>query len=565
MSTASRTASARAIAITLGISLAAAGLGLAATPASAAQLGAGASSFFQAAAGQDGQADAGAEADASGIGGFFVQQGDQGGSISGGPSGGAALPQPAAGDDPAPAATDEGGASRGDTVDARAAREAAAAAAAQAATETPAAPDVDLVVEATPTVVLEGEPATILSYTGSMGYEDQTDTYPFAPEISGIYRLGISEMMAGMYVDVSVLDHLGETLEWHTLENGEGYTVELMAGEQYTIEVMQSYSELGAYTLDIGCQKEAVDITGVTAITDSVDFDGQVVPYTLDCQQTGLYHFEISQMAAGMYVDLQVYDHLGQEVGWRTLENGEGDSLELVAGEQYTIAVEQSYDQLGAYTLNIGTPKPAVAIGGDVLSLSDSVVFEDQLNVYTYTPAVSGVYGLEISRIKADTDLYVYVADDLGQLVEDEYIYGDDDDKNLSFNLEAGKSYQLCVEQYNGYDTYVMRLGVANAILDVTGLGAVADEITFDDQENVYTVTAAGDTLQVQVSNLASSTADSFSLEVEVRDSLGNVLGETYPGYSADAPLSIKTQPGSVYSIVVEQDEGLGSYTLLAQ
>lgn len=89
-------------------------------------------------------------------------------------------------------------------------------------------------------------------------------------------------------------------LMWDKYENNimdswsESATVNLDAGETYEFQIRQD-EKIGSYVLNIGFQKESVDLTNVTVLYDSIEYTDQKNVYTFTAHVAGRYHFELSE------------------------------------------------------------------------------------------------------------------------------------------------------------------------------------------------------------------------------------------------------------------------------
>ena len=81
--------------------------------------------------------------------------------------------------------------------------------------------------------------------------------------------------------------------------NGEGLTIkDMQAGETYQIQVRQ-YSGYDMYNLNLGLQKETVDISEYSSVSDSIQYTDQRNVYTYTPSLTGKYRFEIQDLTDG--------------------------------------------------------------------------------------------------------------------------------------------------------------------------------------------------------------------------------------------------------------------------
>lgn len=296
-----------------------------------------------------------------------------------------------------------------------------------------------------------------------MEFIDQRNVYLFTPPVTGRYRFEISDLAKGTdhKVNLLVFNSGGgeEDSTSYGIANGEGLTIANMhAGQTYEIQVRQ-YSGYDSYNLNIGYQKESIDISGYNVIADSIQYRDQKNVYFFTPTITGRYRFEISNLTKGSSnkVNLYVFNSRDGEEGSTNygIMNGEGLTIkDMQAGETYQIQVRQceGYDM---YSLNIGLQKSTVDISG-YSSVSDSIQYTDQRNVYTFIPSLSGKYRFEIQDLTegSNNKVNVLVFNSRGG-EEGLTNYGIANGEWLEIeDLQAGETYQVQVRHYYGYDSY---------------------------------------------------------------------------------------------------------------
>lgn len=287
-----------------------------------------------------------------------------------------------------------------------------------------------------------------ITYNGSINSEEQTDSYDLAASVSGFYRFYMSDMVNGFEVKAYVYDSDGNEIGGtYGLGNDEGFTCELEKKNNYIIKVM-NYSNTGNYTLNIGQPKKSVDITNFDVINDYIEYTEQQNNYTFVPSISGIYRFELSDIINKFRLKLYVYDQLGYEVGGSYgLGNYEGATVDLTAGETYTIKIIQ-YENSGSYILSIGKQQATIDISGQT-KISDNIAYTDQQIVYTYTPSVSGEYTISLQDMMSGFRVKLYIHDSLDYEISG--TYGLENNDEITAELTADKTYTIYLIQYEEY------------------------------------------------------------------------------------------------------------------
>lgn len=187
----------------------------------------------------------------------------------------------------------------------------------------------------------------------SIVFDNQQNNYEYVPAVSGLYRFWIKECQQGFEAALFVLDDEG-----YTVNAGSGYSrddgieVELTAGETYTFRVEQN-GDHGAYTVAIGAQKPTVDISGMTTVIDSIQFEEQVNNYTFTVDSYG-FAVRVRDITAGQELSIVILDENGYSVNAGSVSRVD-DSIEvteLEEGKIYTICVRHN-SGFGSYELYI--------------------------------------------------------------------------------------------------------------------------------------------------------------------------------------------------------------------
>lgn len=297
----------------------------------------------------------------------------------------------------------------------------------------------------------------------SVEFKDQRNVYIFTPPITGKYRFEISDLTKGSdhKVNLFVYNSGGgvEASTSYGIANGDGLTIPSMqAGQTYEVQVCQ-YSGVDSYNLNVGYQKASIDITGYNVVTDSIQYCDQKNVYFFTPTVTGRYRFEISNLTKGSdnKVNLYVWNSRDGKEGSTSYGIANGDGLtikDMQAGETYQIQVRQ-YSGYDMYNLNVGLQKETTDIS-KYNSVSDSIQYTDQRNVYTFTPSSSGKYRFEIQGLAdgSDNKVNILVFNSRGG-EEGSTSYGVASGEGLEiFDMQAGETYEVQVRYYSGYDSY---------------------------------------------------------------------------------------------------------------
>lgn len=185
----------------------------------------------------------------------------------------------------------------------------------------------------------------------SIEYKEQCNVYKFTTKYNGTYRFEITNKMADCTLDIYIDDEFGESIDdVHINSNGNGVSVYLKKEKTYKVYVYQD-SGTSSYTLNVGYQKPAVDISDYDQLTDSLQFEEQCNAYKFTAVEDCTYIFEVSEIKSGSSVYMAAYNHLNETIdNESSCNNGDSISVKMKAGETYHINVEQS-EGLPSYTL----------------------------------------------------------------------------------------------------------------------------------------------------------------------------------------------------------------------
>ena len=284
-------------------------------------------------------------------------------------------------------------------------------------------------------------------------YKGQEIKYTYSPAVDGVYRFYIAQINNGITVSMYVYDAAGYRVDYNTgIGQNSGVTVNLESGQTYTVIVKQS-SSMGNFTMNIGPQQPAVDITDYTVIADSTKYSSQTNNYIFTARETGVYRFQIDQINNGITVSLYLFDAAGYKVDYNTsIGQGSGITVSLSAGQTYLLQVKQS-SNYGAYTMTIGLQKETLDISSYSL-IRDSIQYNGQVNKYIFRPSSSGKYTFGIEDAMSGMQVSIYVYDDADYRINN--YTGMSSGRTMSADLEANKTYYIQVRYSSDYGTYTL-------------------------------------------------------------------------------------------------------------
>lgn len=191
-----------------------------------------------------------------------------------------------------------------------------------------------------------------------------------------------------------------------------------------------------------------------------------------------------------------------------------------------------------------------------IQTISGTMTEEGQVDQYTFTPAIDGWYTFQLSEVRADIYFEMCLLDRLGAVVDYGYYVGNG--AYICAELNAGETYTFEIYQYDGLGDYILNIGEQPPTIDISAYSAVNDSVAFADQRNVYTFVPEYDgNYTIELAEVRNG----IYLNVTIFDRLGAEVDSIW--YAGNGTYMIpQLNAGETYTIVVEQEESLGSYTL---
>lgn len=287
----------------------------------------------------------------------------------------------------------------------------------------------------------------------------------------------------------------------------------------------------------------------------SINSNDQEDVYSLTVSISGYYRFDLSNMVNGFSVKLKVFDSSGNPIRERNgLANNDGVTCELEQGDTYTIKVMQ-YSNIGDYILTIGQQKETVNISNHDI-VYDSIEYTGQKNEYIFVPSLDGVYRFDLSDVISGVSFKCQVFDSLNFSKKERNGIGNGD--GFDVYLNAGEVYTIMISQYNNAGSYTLSIGKQQPTQDISEQNSVAGNITYTNQDNIYTFTpSSSGEYTFNFINMVSG----FSVKFRVYNALGYSIKERNGiGNEDSVPLDLNV--GETYTIHIIQYNSIGSYDI---
>ena len=176
------------------------------------------------------------------------------------------------------------------------------------------------------------------SFSGSITYTGQIDTYTYVAPVTGKYRFDLTsdnvKMDYRFYLYASNNAQLASTFY-----SNKGKTVDLVEGETYRIEIKQN-SGLENYTINIGVPDRISNVEGNT-ISGNLTYTDQENLYTYTAPVSGKYKFTFGTDDAKSDYRFYVISAINEQIASSYYLN-RNKTVQLEAGQVYTIKVKQS-------------------------------------------------------------------------------------------------------------------------------------------------------------------------------------------------------------------------------
>lgn len=225
--------------------------------------------------------------------------------------------------------------------------------------------------------------------------------------------------------------------------------------------------------------------------------------YAYTAPRDGRYYIKVTDVSANCYIDGGIYDNLGNTVDDLWGSGDHGTMVQLEEGHDYTIKISQYSGKNSNFKVSVTAQKETTDIS-EISEVKDQITFDQQKNVYTFTPKVNGKYRFEITDKTANAKFKLMAWDAYDSNIMDVTAGGYEDGKTIE--LEADTTYTIQVRQYKGVGQYTLHICQQKEKIDVSGYTEINDKIEFDQQSTGYKFVApVTGTYVIQLANLRSN------------------------------------------------------------
>lgn len=394
--------------------------------------------------------------------------------------------------------------------------------------------------------------------TGEIAEKNKTYQWTLTAPVDGRYFVWLSDIYSGYYIKMYVYNSLGERVTYDSsIYNREGLYMDLTAGT-YTIELSYG-SGLTTYNINVGFAKPSADISAYTQVNDQMEFTRQIIKYTFVPTVSGIHYFSLAEMTGNAEMYMAMYNRLNERVSYDSyVSNGEGLKVELVAGETYTLYIENAYGYLTNFILNIGKQQPTAIIDG-YNYINDAMSFNHQVNYYQFT-ATKIDCRIDVVNMVSGAEVDIYLYNYLGERVSYATYCSNGEGLNTS-KLVIGQTYTVkVIYRYLNTD-YTLRVISPEADFAVTSNSGVTDTMEYGGQVNNYAYTATHDGEMVIYLRVDSYSYNRY-LSIYVYDANGNKLGSDDYVYNGDTVTINNITAGTTYYVRVTSYGGEMIYAL---
>jgi hypothetical protein len=289
-----------------------------------------------------------------------------------------------------------------------------------------------------------------------------------------------------------------------------------------------------------------------TVFSGTITYSGQEDSYTYIASVSGKFRFDI---VADFGVRMRLYNSNGKELAYTYSTTNDGFNADLIGGESYNIKVfyYSSFPTINEYVVKVGVPSTSADVSG-LSSFAGRLTFTGEEDAFSYTADISGRFRFDVTA-DFGVRLRIYNANEK----ELAYTYSTTND-GFNIDLVSGDRYIIKVFQYSSFPTineYMVKIGIPNASVDVTGLYSFNGNLTFTGEEDSFTYTA------FTSGKFRFDVIADFGVRMRLYNKNGKELAYTYgttkDGFNADLA------SGENYIIKIFQYSafaGINSYTI---
>lgn len=368
-------------------------------------------------------------------------------------------------------------------------------------------------------------------------YQGTAKEYYIKANNPGVYRFTATDRTANYNVYIKVYGLNDDRVL--DITNEGSCTLEANGTYKITVETDSSSC---SYKLNINRPNEIKTLSKETSlIHDAITYIDQCNVYTFSAPVSGRYRIDCLNRTDGYNLDIEIYNSNNDRVFRET----NGGYLDMEKGVVYSIRVAYS---TGAceYDVRISIPNAIREITAEEKNIPDKFTFANQINTYTYTAPLSGKYRFEtVDRTNGyNVQLRIYDANNNRIVMES---------NNGTVDMEKDVKYRIEIEYDTELCSYNLVIGVPNEVKEISLVKAVADSITYVNQENRYTFTPSSSGEYIVK---ASNRTNDYNVEIYMYDANNNrVLCENNEG-------RVTLTSGTLYTIYVRYVDNRCDYNL---
>lgn len=282
--------------------------------------------------------------------------------------------------------------------------------------------------------------------------------------------------------------------------------------------------------------------------------------YAYTAPRDGRYYIKVTDVSANCYIDGGIYDNLGNTVDDLWGSGDHGTMVQLEEGHDYTIKISQYSGKNSNFKVSVTAQKETTDIS-EISEVKDQITFDQQKNVYTFTPKVNGNYRFEITDKTANAKFKLMAWDAYDSNIMDVTAGGYEDGKTIE--LEADTTYTIQVRQEEGIGQYTLHICQQKERIDVSGYTEIDDSIQFTEQKNCYNFKApVTGTYLIQAGNLRKQFGVICSVYDENSEGLSsNDFWASYDN-NENYDNGVALEEGKEYLVIVSEGDGVGEYSL---
>jgi|GEM_PF-637299 len=233
------------------------------------------------------------------------------------------------------------------------------------------------------------------------------------------------------------------------------------------------------------------------------------------------------------------------------------ENISLENTPSYSVVDVDSIESRSFTVKSLSKNKLPIA-NANILSFTGNIANDEQEDIYTFTASYDGRYRVDIKNLMNDTNVKLYVYDDLGESIASDSYCKDGEGITVK-DLKAGKVYTIKVKQDNGYSNYTLSVGLQKVTVDITGKTELTDSVEYIDQRNIYSFKIPIDgTYRFELSGMQNGTA----VGLYMVNSLDEIISSDSYCKNGEGITVKDLKAGELYEIQIRQDAGYPSYKM---